>query len=62
MNGLFLTLCTAEIKIKWIILNFTAHIFAPSHTNSKKSNYNIKFQQDLLQELGINLDQFCNSR
>ena len=44
------------VKIKHHNLNLTAHIFAPFHVISQKSNYNIIFDQDVLQELGINLD------
>ena len=50
----FLRSCKAEVKIKLPELNFTAHIFAPFHVTSQKSNYNVIFGQDLLQELGIN--------
>ena len=52
----FLTSCEAEIKIKLPELHFTAQIFAPFHITSRKSNYNIIFGRDLLQEIGINLD------
>ena len=38
---LFLTLCKAEVKIKLPELKFTAHIFAPFHVTSQKSNYNV---------------------
>ena len=33
-----------------------AHIFAPFHVTSHKNNYDVIFSQDLLQEIGINLD------
>ena len=56
MAGSLLTSCEAEVKINLPKLNVTAHIFAPFHIASKKSNYDIIFDQDLLQELGINLD------
>ena len=56
MAGSFSTLCQAEMKIKPLELNFTAHIFAPYQVTSQKSNYDVKFDRDLLQELGINLD------
>ena len=52
----FLTSSKAEVKIKLPELNFTAHIFAPFHVTGQKSNYNVIFRQDLIQELGINLD------
>ena len=39
----FLTLCEAEVKTKLPELNFTAHIFAPFHVTSQKSNYNVIF-------------------
>ena len=44
------------IKIKLPEFSFTAHIFAPYHVTSQKSNCNIIFGQNLLRELGINLD------
>ena len=56
MAGSFLTSWEAEVKIKLPELNFTAHIFAPFHVTSQKSNYHVIFGWDLLQELGINLD------
>ena len=56
MAGSFLILCKAEVKINLPELNFTAHIFAPSHVTRQKSNYDVKFGQDLLQELEINFD------
>ena len=36
--------------------NFTAHIFAPFHVTHLKSNYNVIFGRDLLQEIKINWD------
>ena len=56
MAGSLLTLCKAEVKIKLPVLNFAAHIFAPFHVTSQKSNYDVIFGRDLLWELGINLD------
>ena len=56
MAGSCLTSCEAEVKIKLPELNLMTHIFAPFHLTSQKSNYNVIFDQDLLQELGINLD------
>ena len=53
MTALFLMLCKAEVKIKLPEFYFTAHIFAPFHITSQKSNY---IHQDLLQRLGVNLD------
>ena len=40
------TLCKAEVKINLPKLKFTAHIFAPFHVNSQKSNYVVIFGQD----------------
>ena len=48
--------CKAEVKIELPELNVTAHIFASFHVTSQKSNYDAIFGQDLLWELGINLD------
>ena len=56
MAGSFSTLCKGYVKIKLPELNFTAHIFAPFHVTSQKSNCNVFFCQDLLRELGTNLD------
>ena len=56
MTGSILTSCEAEVNIKLPELNFTAHIFAPFHPTSQKSNYDVIFGQDLLLELEINLD------
>ena len=56
MVGSFLTSCEDEVKIKLPELNFTAHIFAPFHITSQKSNYIVIFGRDLLWKLGINLD------
>ena len=61
MAGSFSTLCEGKVKIKLQELNFMAHIFAPFHITSQKSNYDVIFGQDLLQESGINLD-FQNPR
>ena len=54
--GSFSTSCKAEVKIKLPELNITAHIFAPFHVSSQKSNYDVIFGRDLLRELGLNLD------
>ena len=56
ITGSFSTLCEAEVKIKLSELNFTAHVFAPFHVTSQKSNYNVILGRDLLREQGINLD------
>ena len=56
MDESFLTSCKAEVKIKLPELNVTAHIFALFHVTSQRSNYSVIFDQDLLRELGINLD------
>ena len=37
-------------------LNVTAYISAPFHMTTKKSNYNVIFGENLLRELGIQLD------
>ena len=55
MAGSFLTSYKAEVKIELPELKVVAHIFVPFHVNSQKSNNNIIFGQELLQELGINL-------
>ena len=51
MAGYFSTSYKAEVKIKLPELNVTAHIFAPVQVSSQKSNYNVIFRRDLLQEL-----------
>ena len=56
MAGSFLTCFKAEVKIKLPKLNITHHIFAPFHVTSHKSYYNVIYNRDLQQELGINLD------
>ena len=56
MAGSFSTSYKVEVKLKLPELNFTAHIFAPFHVTSQKSNYDAIFGRDLLRELGINLD------
>ena len=60
MTGSFSTSYEAQVKIKLPELDFTAHIFAPFHVTSQKSNYNVIFGQDSLPELGINLDFYNN--
>ena len=42
----FLTSYKAEVKIKLPKLNVTAHIFAPFHVTSQKSNHNVIFDQN----------------
>ena len=61
MAGSFSTSCEVEVKLKLPELNVTAHIFAPFHVTNQKSNYDVIFGQDLLQQLGINLDFQNNS-
>ena len=61
MAGSFSTSCEVEVKLKLPELNVTAHIFAPFHVTSQKSNYDVIFGRDLLRELGINLDFQNNS-
>ena len=56
MAGTFSTSQEAEIRLKMPKLNVTAHISAPFHVTSKKSNYHVIFGRDLLQELGTQLD------
>ena len=56
MAGSFSMLCKAKVKIKLPKLNVTAHIFAPFHVTSEKSNYEVILSQDILRELGIILD------
>ena len=46
----------AEVKITLPELNIMVHIFALFHITRQKNNYNIIFEKDLLQEVGINLD------
>ena len=46
----------ARITLKILELNVTAHISAPFHVTTKKSNYNVIFGRNLLQEIGIQLD------
>ena len=45
MAGSFLMSCEAEAKVKLPKLNVTAHIIAPFHVTSQKSNYNVIFGQ-----------------
>ena len=52
----FLTSFEAKVKIKFPELNEISHILAPFHVMNEKSNYNVIFGRDLLQELGISLD------
>ena len=56
MAGSFSTPCEAEVNINLPELNITAHIFAPFHVTSQKSNYKVIFGQDLLLELEINIE------
>ena len=56
MAGSFSTSREAKITFKIPELNVTAHISAPFHVTTKKSNYDIIFGRDVLQELGIQLD------
>ena len=56
MAGSFSTLCKAKVKFKVPKLNVTAHIFAPFHVTSKKSNYEVILSQDIQRELGMILD------
>ena len=52
----FSTSHEAEITFKISELNVMAHISAPFHVTTKKSNYDVIFGRDLLRELGIQLD------
>ena len=56
MAGSFSTSHEAEITFKISELNVTAHISAPFHVTTRKSNYDVIFGRDLLRELGIQLD------
>ena len=56
MVGCFSTSQEAEITVKMPELNVMAHISAPSHVTTKKSNYDVNFNRDLFRELGIQLD------
>ena len=56
LAGSFSTLCEAEVKFKLSEFSISAHIFTPFHLTNQKSNYNVIFGQNLLQELEINLD------
>ena len=56
MTGSFSLSHEVEITLKIPQLKITAHISAPFHVTTKKSNYNVIFSRDSLQELGIQLD------
>ena len=56
MAGSFSTSHEAVISLKMPELNVTAHISAPFNVTTKKSNYNVIFDRNLLQEPGIQLD------
>ena len=56
MAGSFSISYKAEITFKMPELNVSAHISAPFHVTTKKSNYNIIFGRDLLRDLGIQLE------
>ena len=56
MAGSFSTSYKAEIAFKSSELNVTAHISAPFHVTTKKSNTDVIFDSNLLRELGIQLD------
>ena len=53
MAGSFSTSCEVEVKLKLPELNVTAHIFAKFYVTSQKSNYDVIFDRDLLQELSL---------
>ena len=55
MAGSFSTSHNAKITFKIPELNNTAHISAPSHVKTRKSNYDVIFGRKLLLELGIQL-------
>ena len=54
--GSFSTSHEAKIMLKMPELNVTAHISAPFHVTTKKSNCDVIFGRDLRRELGILLD------
>ena len=56
LAGSFSTSREAEITLKMPELNVTAHISAPFHVTTKKSNCDVIFGRDLRRELGILLD------
>ena len=56
ISGTFSASHEAEITLKIPELNVTAHISALFHVTTIKSDYNVIFWKDLLQELGIQLD------
>ena len=45
-----------ELKLNFQNLMLMAHVFAPFHMISQKSNYDVTFDQDLQRKLEINLD------
>ena len=56
MAGSFSTSSEAEVEIKLPESYFMPHIFTPFHISSQKSDSDVIFGQDLLWELGINLE------
>ena len=50
MAGSFSKSYNAKITLKMPEFNVMAHIFAPFHVTTKKSNYDVGFGRDLLQE------------
>ena len=56
MDGSFVTLYEAEVKIKLSDLNTTTNISAPFHVTDQRSHYDVIFGRDLLRELGMSLD------
>ena len=53
MAGYFSTSRKVEITFEMLELHITAHISVPFHMTTIKSNYDVIFGRDLLQELGI---------
>ena len=53
MAWAFLTSRKTEVKRKLPKLNVTVHIFALFHISSKKSNYNVIFDQDYFGNLEL---------
>ena len=61
ITGSFSTSSETKITLQIPELNVAVHISAPFHVTTKKSNYDVIFGRDLLQELGIQLDFQHNS-
>ena len=53
MAGSFSTSRESEITLKMTELNVMAHISVPFHVTTKKRNYDVIFDRDLIQEIKI---------